>query len=89
MRTAVVIGGGVAGPVAAMALQRIGFDAVVYEARPEIADDVGAFLTLQVNGVDALRAVGLGEAVAGLGFRHRVDALPQWQRQAARRGEHR
>jgi len=69
MRTAVVIGGGVAGPVAAMALRLAGLDAVVYEAYPDTADDVGAFLTLQVNGVDALRAVGVGDAVAGLGFR--------------------
>jgi FAD-dependent urate hydroxylase len=68
MRTAVVIGGGVAGPVAAMALQRAGLEAVVYEAHPDTADDVGAFLTLQVNGLDAVRAVGADEVVAGLGF---------------------
>ena len=68
MRKALVIGGGVAGPVAAVALQRAGLEAVLYEARPDTDDDVGAFLTLQVNGVAALRAVGLGDAVAGLGF---------------------
>ena len=68
MRTALVIGGGVAGPVTAIALQRAGFEAVVYEARPDADDDRGAFLTLQVNGVAALRALGMGEALAGLGF---------------------
>jgi FAD-dependent urate hydroxylase len=68
MTTALVIGGGVAGPVTAMALQRAGIEAVVYEARPDIADDAGAFLTLQVNGIDALRAIDAGAAVAGLGF---------------------
>ena len=31
-RTALVIGGGIAGPVAAMALRKAGIDAVVYEA---------------------------------------------------------
>ena len=68
MRTALVIGGGVAGPVTAIALQRAGFEAVVYEARPDTDDDRGAFLTVQVNGVAALRALGMGEALAGLGF---------------------
>jgi FAD-dependent urate hydroxylase len=68
MRTALVIGAGVAGPVAAMALQRAGLAATVYEAHPGAADDRGAFLTLQVNGVDALRAVHADGAVAGLGF---------------------
>ena len=34
IRSALVIGGGIAGPVAAMALQKAGIDAVVYEAYP-------------------------------------------------------
>lgn len=68
MTTALVIGAGVAGPVAAMALQRAGVAATIFEAHPGTADDVGAFLTLQVNGLDALRAVGVGAVVAGLGF---------------------
>lgn len=68
MRTALVVGAGVAGPVAAMALQRAGVDATVYEAYPAPADDVGAFMTMQINGVDALRAIGAADVVAGLGF---------------------
>jgi FAD-dependent urate hydroxylase len=32
MARVLIVGGGVAGPVAAMALQRAGIDAVVYEA---------------------------------------------------------
>lgn len=65
---ALVIGAGVAGPVAAMALQKAGLDVVVYEAHPEPADEVGAFLTLQVNGVHALRAIDADRVVDGLGF---------------------
>lgn len=65
---ALVIGAGVAGPVAAMALQKAGVDAVVYEAHPEPADNVGAFLTLQANGVKALRAIDAEHVVTGLGF---------------------
>lgn len=68
MDTALIIGAGVAGPVAAMALQRAGITAEVFEAHPRTADDVGAFLTLQTNGIDALRAIDADAAVADLGF---------------------
>jgi 2-polyprenyl-6-methoxyphenol hydroxylase-like FAD-dependent oxidoreductase len=68
MTNALVIGAGVAGPVAAMALQRAGVDATVHEAHPGPADDVGAFLTLQVNGLAALRAIGADRVATGLGF---------------------
>jgi FAD-dependent urate hydroxylase len=66
MTTALVIGGGIAGPVAAMALQRAGVEAVVCEARPGPVEEAGAFLTLQVNGIDALRAIDVD--MTGLGF---------------------
>jgi 2-polyprenyl-6-methoxyphenol hydroxylase-like FAD-dependent oxidoreductase len=68
VRTALVVGAGIAGPVAAIALRRAGITPTVYEAHEGTADDVGAFLTLQVNGVDALRALGIGDVVAGIGF---------------------
>ena len=60
-RTALVIGGGIAGPAAAMALQKAGIDPVVYEAHPTGADGVGVFLTLGSNGVDALRVLDADE----------------------------
>jgi 2-polyprenyl-6-methoxyphenol hydroxylase-like FAD-dependent oxidoreductase len=68
MTTALVIGAGVAGPVAAMALQRAGIHAEVFEGRVTGADELGAFLTLQVNGMDALRAIDADGPVRGLGF---------------------
>jgi 2-polyprenyl-6-methoxyphenol hydroxylase-like FAD-dependent oxidoreductase len=68
MRTALVIGAGIAGPVAAIALQRAGITPTVYEAREGAADGSGAFLTLQVNGVDALRTLGIGHVATGIGF---------------------
>jgi 2-polyprenyl-6-methoxyphenol hydroxylase-like FAD-dependent oxidoreductase len=56
-RTAMVIGGGIAGPVAAMALHQAGIDAIVYEAHaPTTDEEVGSYLTVAVNGLDALRA---------------------------------
>jgi FAD-dependent urate hydroxylase len=68
MTTALVIGAGVAGPVLAMALQKAGLHAELYERDAETADDRGAWLTLQVNGMAALRAIEAHPVVEGLGF---------------------
>lgn len=67
IRTALVIGGGIAGPVAAMALQKAGIDATVYEAYSSTAQGVGAGMSLAPNGMDALDVVGLGELVRPIG----------------------
>lgn len=67
-RNAIVIGGGIAGPATAMALQKAGIDAVVYEAHPAGADGVGAFLTVASNGIDALRVLGADEAALADAF---------------------
>ena len=68
MVKALVIGGGVAGPVAAMALQRAGVDATVHEAYPTATKDHGAWLGVQVNGLDALRAIDAEQPVLDAGF---------------------
>jgi FAD-dependent urate hydroxylase len=69
MTRALIIGGGVAGPVAAMALQRAGIDAVVYEAHaPTTEEEVGSYLTVATNGIDALRAIGADRPVLDAGF---------------------
>jgi FAD-dependent urate hydroxylase len=67
-RTALVIGGGIAGPVAAMALQRAGIHATVYEAHPRSAEGIGIFLTLASNGIDALRTIGADGPALAAGF---------------------
>ena len=67
-RTALVIGGGVAGPVVAMALHKAGISASVHEARTDPDEDLGSFLTLQVNGIAALRAIDAGSALDGIGI---------------------
>lgn len=66
--TAIIIGGGVAGPVTAMALQKAGIDATIYEAYDRGADGVGAFLTLAVNGIAALGTLDLHTVVRDKGF---------------------
>ncbi|GAA4442092.1 FAD-dependent monooxygenase [Actinokineospora soli] len=64
-----VIGGGIAGPVTALALRRAGFEPVVFEAYDRSADEAGAFLTLATNGLAALETLGLAEQVDAAGFR--------------------
>ncbi|MBB3085411.1 FAD-dependent oxidoreductase [Geodermatophilus sabuli] len=68
VRTAVVIGGGIAGQVAAVALQRAGIEPTVHEAHDRDADGVGAFLGLGLNGIDALRTVGMEAPVIARGI---------------------
>ncbi|MFF3213054.1 FAD-dependent oxidoreductase [Streptomyces sp. NPDC002886] len=65
---ALIIGGGIAGPTTAMALQKAGIDSVVYESHPGGADGVGVFLTLGSNGIDALRAIGADAPAVAVGF---------------------
>jgi 2-polyprenyl-6-methoxyphenol hydroxylase-like FAD-dependent oxidoreductase len=68
IRTALVVGGGVAGPVTAMALQRAGIEAVVYEAHPHTDEEAGSYLTVATNGLDALRAIEADGPVLAAGF---------------------
>jgi FAD-dependent urate hydroxylase len=75
VRTALIIGGGVAGPVAAMAMQRAGIDAAVYEAHGPTAEEVGSYLTVATNGLDALRAIDAHEPVIAAGFPTPVNVL--------------
>ena len=68
-KKALIIGGGIAGPVTAMALQRAGVESVVYEAYDTSAGlGAGAFLTVAVNGLDALRTLDAHEPVLDAGF---------------------
>ncbi|MDI6097766.1 NAD(P)/FAD-dependent oxidoreductase [Actinoplanes sp. NEAU-A12] len=62
-RRAVVAGGGIAGTAAAIALRCAGWTPVIYEAMEPGATERGVFVTLAVNGVNALRALGLDPAV--------------------------
>jgi salicylate hydroxylase len=65
---AIVIGGGVAGSASAIALARIGAEVVVYEAYEDPAGPVGSYVSLAVNGLRALRALGCLEQVQQAGF---------------------
>ncbi|GHJ49401.1 FAD-dependent oxidoreductase [Catellatospora sp. TT07R-123] len=66
-RTALVIGGGIAGPVTALALRRAGIEASVFEAYDDTADGVGGILMVAPNGLAALDVLGLADAVNAAG----------------------
>ena len=66
VRTALVIGGGIAGPVVATALLAPVFQATVYEAYPALAAGIGGGLALAPNGLAALGLVGADDAVRAL-----------------------
>jgi 2-polyprenyl-6-methoxyphenol hydroxylase-like FAD-dependent oxidoreductase len=68
VRSALVVGGGVAGPVAALALREAGIDATVYEAYPSTADGIGGTLAIAPNGLAALEVVGARDAVTDIGM---------------------
>ncbi|WP_410642863.1 FAD-dependent oxidoreductase [Amycolatopsis sp. lyj-346] len=63
-----VAGGGISGTVTAMAVKLAGHEAIVYEAHPTGGDDIGAFLTIMHNGMDALRAIGADRPVIDASF---------------------
>ncbi|WP_431040767.1 hypothetical protein ACQUSR_01910 [Streptomyces sp. P1-3] len=68
-RTALVIGGGIAGPITAMALQRADIDATVYEAYEQSSGlSHGIYLTVAVNGIAALGAIDAQHVATDHGF---------------------
>jgi 2-polyprenyl-6-methoxyphenol hydroxylase-like FAD-dependent oxidoreductase len=63
-----IIGGGIAGPVIAMALKRAGIEPEVYEAREESMDDAGAFLGIAPSGINALKTLDIAHRIEADGF---------------------
>ena len=64
--TVLIVGGGIGGLAAAVALRRAGINARVFERAGEIRE-VGAGVTIWSNAVTALQSLGLGKRVRSLG----------------------
>jgi 2-polyprenyl-6-methoxyphenol hydroxylase-like FAD-dependent oxidoreductase len=64
---ALVMGGGIAGPVAALLLQRAGIEAEIYEARDTDEDYASSWLVLARNGLNVLKTLGLADPVEAEG----------------------
>lgn len=68
VKRVLVIGGGIAGPMTAMALQKAGMEPIVCERHAEAASEqIGAYLTVAVNGLSALSLVDAHDLVTGTG----------------------
>lgn len=67
MSTAIVVGGGIGGTAAALALAGRGWSVQVLERAPEVAD-VGSGISLWSNALRALDALGVGDAVRAQGM---------------------
>src|SRR5260370_30338020 len=65
-KKAIIIGGGIGGVTAAIALQQAGFDVTVFERADELRE-VGSGLPLWTNALRALQKIGLNDVLEILG----------------------
>lgn len=68
MTRTLIIGGGVAGAVTALALAKAGYEPELYEAYETSPEHRGSYLTVAVNGLSALYAVDAVDVVNAIGF---------------------
>ncbi|HVV17837.1 MAG TPA: FAD-dependent monooxygenase [Pseudonocardiaceae bacterium] len=78
VRTALVTGGGIAGPVAAMALAKAGIEATVFEAYEGTADGVGGMLGIAPNGLRALGVLDAQDMVLRIGDPVQSMVIESW-----------
>src|SRR5579884_1105143 len=72
-----IIGGGIGGLTAAVALRRAGIDAHVYEQMRELGE-IGAGLVLGPNAVRVLDGMGFGEPLRKIGVVSQVQERRHW-----------
>ncbi|MFE5582490.1 FAD-dependent oxidoreductase [Kitasatospora sp. NPDC056531] len=66
-KKALVIGGGIAGPVTALALRKAGLDVEVFEAYETSAEGIGGAFMIAPNGLGALAVLGLEAELGRIG----------------------
>jgi salicylate hydroxylase len=84
---AVVVGGGIGGTAAAVALARAGIGIQVYEQAQQLTE-VGAGVSLAPNGLRMLEQIGVGEGIRRLGAQHVSTELRLSDGQPARHEPH-
>jgi len=77
-RRIAVIGGGIGGLTAAVALYQAGFEVNVYEQAPELTE-VGGGINMAPNATRVLRGLGLAERLDREGVRPRNTHQRRWQ----------
>ena len=79
-----IVGGGIGGLAAALALERRGAEAIVCEQAPALSE-IGAGLNLTPNAVKALRALGLDDEIEAIGSGSEYMLMRSWNRAASSR----
>ncbi len=77
-RRAIVIGGGIGGVTAALALQQAGLDVTVFEQAEELGE-VGSGLPLWTNALRALARLGLTDVLETIGASVNAGSITTWQ----------
>ncbi|MFZ0606378.1 MAG: FAD-dependent monooxygenase [Xanthobacteraceae bacterium] len=72
-----IIGGGIGGLTAAVALRQRGIDAQVFEQSAKISE-IGAGVALTPNAMKAYRGLGLEEAIAAIGYEADYQVVRNW-----------
>src|SRR5712664_506164 len=85
-RTAIVIGAGIGGLAAGIALRRAGIDVDVFERAHEIRE-VGAGISLWANALRALDTLGLTRAIEPVSVAAAPVGLRTWQGSTILQGE--
>ena len=78
MPKAVIVGAGIGGLTAAIALKQTGWDVAVYERSTELRE-VGAGITLWTNAVKVLRKLGVGAAIEAASATIRESEIRSWR----------
>jgi 2-polyprenyl-6-methoxyphenol hydroxylase-like FAD-dependent oxidoreductase len=73
-----IIGGGIAGLAAALALHRRGVEVTVYEQAAELSE-IGAGVQMTPNAMNALRLLGLEESAMAVAFEPESQILRSWR----------
>jgi 2-polyprenyl-6-methoxyphenol hydroxylase-like FAD-dependent oxidoreductase len=72
---ALVVGGGIAGPAAALALAKAGIEPVVLERRPVVDPEAGSWFTIAPNGLNALDEIDALGAAQDRGISTRANVM--------------
>ncbi len=77
-KKAIIIGGGIGGITAAIALQQAGFEVTVFERAEELRE-VGSGLPLWTNALRALQKIGLEHVLEALGATVTAGSISTWR----------
>src|SRR5579864_5112614 len=69
IKTALIVGGGIGGLTAAIALRRVGIDVAIFE-RAKAFREIGAGLWLWQNALNALDTLGIGDEIRSVGVQN-------------------